>query len=198
MLLRFDSIFVEHYEKKQEFSVLMAKRHKNIYIFSLEGVNDMNVAEDLVGSSVYASNLDIKELKENEFFYHDLVGLTVYSENGDVVGAVDNILMKGKKLIVLDYKTRGYELKEDTHEHYQDQLDIYNFLLRKAGYQTEDYAFLLFYVPKEVLETGEVIFNTTLKKMKINIKNAEKILNSAIKLLNSDCPKKSCEWCDGR
>src|SRR3989338_5382367 len=41
-------------------------------------------------------------------------------------GAVDNILVKGKKLIVLDYKTRGFPLKEDTAEHYQDQLDIYN------------------------------------------------------------------------
>ncbi len=106
--------------------------------------------------------------------------------------------MKGKKLIVLDYKTRGYELKEDTHEHYQDQLDIYNFLLRKAGYQTENYSFLLFYVPKEVMPTGEVIFDTTLKKMKIDIKNAENIFKEAIKLLNSDCPAKSCDWCEGR
>lgn len=113
-------------------------------------------------------------------------------------GAVDNILKKGKKLIVLDYKTRGYALKEDTHEHYQNQIDIYNFLLRKNKHETEDYAFLLFYHPKEVKETGEVIFNTDLKKMKVNIKNAEKIWNTAIKMLNEDCPKKSCEWCQGR
>lgn len=33
---------------------------------------------------------------------------------------------------------------------------------------------------------------------KVNVKNAEKIFKSAIKLLNSDCPKKSCEWCDGK
>src|SRR3989344_4511673 len=52
---------------------------------------------------------------------------------------MDKILKKGKKLIVLDYKTRGFPLKEDTHEHYQDQMDIYNFLLRKNGYETEDY-----------------------------------------------------------
>ena len=110
-------------------------------------------------------------------------------------GAVDNILMKGKKLIVLDYKTRGYDLKEDTHEHYQDQLDIYNFLLRKNGYQTEDFAFLLFYVPKEVLPTGEVIFDTTLKKMKINIKNAEKVWRNALEMLKGECPERGCEWC---
>ena len=38
-------------------------------------------------------------------------------------GAIDNILQKDKKLIVLYYKTRGYRLKEDTAKHYQDQLD---------------------------------------------------------------------------
>ena len=126
-------------------------------------------------------------------------GIQWEDKDGNILrGAVDNILMKGKKLVILDYKTRGFPLKDDTHEHYQDQLDIYNFLFRKNNYQTEDYAFLLFYHPKEVLETGEVIFNTDLKKMKVNIKNAEKILNTAIKLLNEDCPVKSCEWCEGR
>lgn len=124
-------------------------------------------------------------------------GIIYEDKKGNILrGAVDNILMKGKKLIVLDYKTRGYELKDDTAEHYQDQLDIYNFLLRKAGYDTEDYAFLLFYVPKEVMPTGEIIFDTTLKKMKINVKDAEKLFEKAIKLLNSDCPKDSCEWCE--
>lgn len=126
-------------------------------------------------------------------------GIQWEDKDGNVLkGAVDNILMKGKKLIVLDYKTRGYALKDDTAEHYQDQLDIYNFLLRKAEYDTEDYAFLLFYIPKEVMGTGEVIFDTELVKMKVNVNNAEKIFKSAIKLLNSDCPKKTCEWCEGR
>ncbi|MBU2104647.1 MAG: PD-(D/E)XK nuclease family protein [Nanoarchaeota archaeon] len=126
-------------------------------------------------------------------------GIQWKDKKGNILrGAVDNILMKGKKLIVLDYKTRGYALKEDTAEHYQDQLDIYNFLLRKAGYDTEDYAFLLFYVPKEVLATGEVIFDTELVKMKINIKNAEDIFNKAITLLNNKCPGEKCEWCSGR
>ena len=126
-------------------------------------------------------------------------GITWADKKGNILrGAVDNILKKGKKLIVLDYKTRGYALKEDTHEHYQNQMDIYNFLLRKNGYDTEDYAYLLFYVPKEVTSTGEVIFDTTLKKMNVNVKNAENIFKRAIKLLNGDCPSKSCEWCEGK
>jgi len=111
-------------------------------------------------------------------------------------GAVDNILVKGKKLIVLDYKTRGYPVKDDTAEHYRLQQNIYNFLLRKNGYQTEDYFFLLFYVPREVMVTGEVIFDTELVKMKVDVDMAEKAWKKALKLLNSECPKKGCDWCE--
>jgi len=126
-------------------------------------------------------------------------GIKYEDKDGNILrGAVDNILVKGKKLIVLDYKTRGYAVKEDTADHYQDQLDIYNFLLRKEGYDTEDYAFLLFYVPKEVTETGAVIFDTDLVKMKVDVGNAEKIFEKALKLLNDDCPVKACVWCEGR
>ena len=114
-------------------------------------------------------------------------------------GAVDNILVKGKKLIVLDYKTRGYALKDDTHKHYHDQIDAYNFLLRKNGYETEDYGYLLFYYPDKVLETGEVVFETRLVKMEINAENSKKIFDEAIKLLNGKCPAvhggEACEWC---
>jgi hypothetical protein len=104
-------------------------------------------------------------------------------------------MVKGRKLIVLDYKTRGYPLKEDTADHYQNQVDIYNFLLRKNGYSTEDFAFLLFYIPKEVLDGGEVVFDTELVKMKVNVKNAENLFVKAIKLLKDKCPSKGCAWC---
>jgi hypothetical protein len=126
-------------------------------------------------------------------------GISWKDKDGNILhGAVDNLLMHGKKIIVLDYKTRGFPLKEDTAEHYRNQLDIYNFLLRKNDYETEDFAFLLFYYPKEVLSTGEVLFETELKKMKVDTSNAEKIWKKAIKLLDEeDCPEKKCVWCEG-
>ena len=101
-------------------------------------------------------------------------GIAWSDENGNIFkGAVDNILQKGEKMIVLDYKTRGFPLKDDTAAHYQDQLDIYNFLLRKNGFLTEDYAYLLFYHPDKVTETGEVLFHTDLVRLEISTKNAE-------------------------
>lgn len=125
-------------------------------------------------------------------------GISWTDKKGNTLhGAVDNILVnkKNEKLIVLDYKTRGFPLKEDTHEHYQLQLDVYNFLLRQNEYETENFAFLLFYVPKEVLETGEVVFDTELVKMDVSAINGGRVFKEAINLLNSDCPKEVCEWC---
>ena len=75
---------------------------------------------------------------------------------------------------------------------------VYHSIKALFNQSISDYAFLLFYHPKEVLETGEVVFNTDLKKMKVNVKNAQKIFTNALKLLNSDCPKKSCVWCEGK
>ena len=66
------------------------------------------------------------------------------------------------------------------------------------GYETEDYSFLLFYSPSGVLETGEVVFHTELRKVKTNAKDAEDLFNKAIKMLNDKCPTKSCDWCNGR
>ena len=37
-----------------------------------------------------------------------------------------------------------------------------------------------------------------MEKNKVNIKMAEDMWKKAIKLLNSNCPSKSCEWCEGK
>lgn len=171
-----DKVLKEHFNKFMEKGELPPELCDNEHCSNMKLFNDHTLL------AIWRSNFK---------------GIQWKDKQGNILkGAVDNILMKGKKLIVLDYKTRGYDLKEDTAEHYQDQLDIYNFLLRKAGYDTEDYAFLLFYVPKEVTEIGEIIFDKHLVKRKINVKNAEALFNKAIEVLNEDCPKKGCVWCE--
>lgn len=143
-----------------------------------------------------AKLFDDKELLAE--WRNNFKGIKWEDRKGNVLrGAVDNILVKGKKLIVLDYKTRGFPLKSDTAEHYQDQIDIYNFLLRKNGYETEDYSYLLFYHPHKVFPNGHVCFNTDLVKMTVSVKNAEKIFRKALKVLEGEMPSpgEKCEYC---
>ena len=172
-----DRVLKEHFD---------ACRDKGILPPELKGLKDVKLFDD-------------KKLLEE--WRNNRKGVQWTDGKGNLFkGAVDNILVKGSKLIVLDYKTRGFPLKEDTHSHYQDQLDIYNLLLRKSDYETEDYAYLLFYHPDKVNENGDVVFHTDLVMMRISIQNAETIFSKAISVLEGEIPESSddcgfCEWC---
>lgn len=172
-----DSILKTHFDKFMKKGVLPPELCEN------KECKDMKLFDDEEKLKIWRSNFK---------------GVSWIDDSGNELhGAVDNILVKGKKLVVLDYKTRGFPLKDDTAEHYRFQQNVYNFLLRKNGYDTEDFFFLLFYVPKEVSETGEVIFDTQLVKMDVDVRAAEKTWKKALKMLDERCPEKVCEWCCG-
>jgi len=160
--------------------------------FMEKGELPPELREEITGYKLYDNKENLKIWRNN------FRGIQHLDKKSNILirGAVDNILEKNGKLIVLDYKTRGYPLKEDTHEHYITQMDIYNFLLRKNGYKTEDYTYLLFYYPNKVTETGEVIFDTKLIKIETSVKRAEKIINDAIDVLTSGKEPKASEDCE--
>ncbi|MCX8189869.1 MAG: PD-(D/E)XK nuclease family protein [Candidatus Diapherotrites archaeon] len=124
-----------------------------------------------------------------------------YIDNSGIVlaGAIDSILEHNGKLIVLDFKTRGSAPKEDSASYYELQLDIYNLLLRKNGYETEDYGYLLFYYPKEIKETGEIVFESDLVKVMTNPERGAEVFKRALALLclkEPPEPNKNCGFCN--
>ena len=52
---------------------------------------------------------------------------------------------------------------------------------------------MLFYYPNKVLETGEVIFDTKLIKIKVG--DGEKVFKKAVSLIKGKEPEGKCEWC---
>ena len=101
-LLEFTSVFIEDENSlKQEFKILKARKHKNVYVIVLEGIDNMDVAEALCGFSIYVKSIELKELQKNEYYYHELEGLTVYSESGNLIGKIDHILKGGNDILVI-------------------------------------------------------------------------------------------------
>jgi hypothetical protein len=128
-------------------------------------------------------------------------GLKYFDAEGNLLrGMVDDLLEREGKLIVLDFKTRGYPCKDDSHTYYQDQLNIYNFLLRKQGLETENYAYLLFYSPEKVNSNGDIHFKTELKKVMTNAAEGGRLFTDAIKLLKGSIPEANpeCGFCKTR
>lgn len=125
-------------------------------------------------------------------------GITWADPAGNVLrGAVDEVLEKNGRLIVLDFKTRGFPRKEGTAAAYQHQLDIYTLLLRKNGWKTEDYAYLLFYHPTAFGKDQRASFHADLVRMPVSPENAERLFKKALKVLAGKMPPagRECEYC---
>lgn len=149
---------------------------------------------------------ELRKLGKVKLFDHVLLpvwrtgyqGLQWKDESGNILrGAVDDLLDKEGKLVVLEYVTRGYPLKDNTTSYYQNQLNLYTFLLQKNGFSTEGYAYLLFFHPKSVNWQGDIWFHKELHQLDVNVAEAERLFKEALAVLDSACPESAegCEFC---
>lgn len=128
-------------------------------------------------------------------------GLEFVDKDGNrLFGALDECLMTDGAHVPVDYKTRGFDLKEDSTSYYVLQMSCYNFLLSKNKYKTFDYAYLVFYIPKEVKEEGGVDFKVEVKKIKTLAEDkVYGVFRGAIDVLALQSPPqkaKECKFCD--
>jgi len=112
-------------------------------------------------------------------------------------GAIDELLVKDGQYIPTDYKTRGYDVKEGGENFYQNQLNCYALLLRENNLPDAGYAWLVYWIPKEISEGGIVKFMIDLKKVKTNTEEALRVLRSAANLLAGPMPSShsQCAFC---
>lgn len=120
------------------------------------------------------------------------------SLNAVLSGALDDCLVQDNFYLPLDYKTRGYELKEDPRKYYQTQLDCYCLILESTGYRTKGLAYLVYYWPTEVEEDGLIKFHVEPIEIKTNLESAKKIFSKAVTLLSGAIPEANpeCEYCN--
>jgi len=154
-----------------------------------------------IANNHQCKNMELfKDMEKLKVWRKNFVGISFTDENGNILrGAVDDIMVnkENNKLIVVDYKTKGWPVKDIKKEKvfYQNQMNIYAFLLKKNGYEVEDFGFLLFYTPNKILKTGEIIFNTILIKMDVEPIIGEDLWYLGKSLLHQKCPKQKCDFC---
>ncbi|MDP3901746.1 MAG: PD-(D/E)XK nuclease family protein [bacterium] len=120
------------------------------------------------------------------------------ADNGAVLsGMLDDLGVENGLFVPLDYKTRGFDVKEGGESFYQNQLDSYGLLLRENGMKPSHHAYLIYYIPKEVSEKGAVRFDVVPKEVAINPDSALKIFQEAIELIKGPEPTthSQCDYC---
>ncbi len=115
----------------------------------------------------------------------------------ELSGALDELMVKDGKYIATDYKTRGYDVKEGGENFYQNQLNCYSLMLMKNNMPDAGFAWLVYWIPKEVSEGGMVKFAIDLKRVKTSTSDALKTFREAAKLLEEPMPQShsACSFC---
>jgi len=79
----------------KKYKVKGVQPQHNTFFIELEGINDPDSAGELVGSGILIPADMLKELPEDEFYWHEIIGLKAITESGDYLGVVSSIVPAG-------------------------------------------------------------------------------------------------------
>ena len=154
--------------------------------------------EELEGK--FKGNL-YKDLDKLRTWRNNFRGLRYMDPGSDIelMGALDDLFVTDDgKYAPLDFKTRGFPRKSDTHSHYQHQMDIYSFLLERNGMKSAGFAILIFYHPIKINKEHHVEFNPDPLKVKVDPERGKRIFLDAAECLlleEEPEPSQTCDWC---
>jgi CRISPR/Cas system-associated exonuclease Cas4 (RecB family) len=126
------------------------------------------------------------------------IGLSYEEADVCLRGALDECFVDNDVYIPVDYKTRGFALKDDSAGYYQNQLNLYALLLKKNNYKTSSFAYLVFYILQSLFDNGEAKFDIQLIKMNTDTEKAYQVFSQASQVLKQDKPPQAsgkCAYC---
>ncbi len=165
-------------------------------IYRLKGELPPEIAGKIPGARLFNDMSKLKIWRESNF---GRGGLKSEFPELDILlsGAIDELLVdQSGKYVVFDFKTRGYPNKEDTHEHYRTQLDLYALLFLKNNLAPAETGYLLFFWP-ENYDQGNARFNTELVALDLVPERGYQVLKRIREIVSAPIPEAhaQCEFC---
>lgn len=108
-------IQVKQDEEPREFNIVRRSLEKGSGILELEGVNSVDVAENLRGCLVLIECSDLPETDEDEYYWFQLIGLRVYTTDGGYIGKVVNLIDREPQSLLI--------VKDGEREHLIPMID---------------------------------------------------------------------------
>jgi 16S rRNA processing protein RimM len=75
--------------------------HGRKILITLQGYDDINQVQHLVGREIYAERGQLPELDEGEYYWCDLIGLKVVTTQGEYLGELFDIMATGSNDVYL-------------------------------------------------------------------------------------------------
>lgn len=79
----------------QTLAVAWAKPHGKGMLLAIEGVNERDTAEALIGSRLWVDKATLPDLHDGTYYWFELIGLSVYTTQDRYLGTLESILPTG-------------------------------------------------------------------------------------------------------
>lgn len=79
----------------REFSITSFKANSGRFIIGLQGFDDINLVQPLLGNEVCLKRGQLPGLEEDEYYWSDLIGLQVFTDDGTLLGTIADIFETG-------------------------------------------------------------------------------------------------------
>ena len=82
-------------EKKGPFKLKGIQSRGKSFFLEIEGVENLQSANALIGCQVLIPTDKLEELPEGEYYWRDMIGLKVVTEEGNILGVIEAIFPTG-------------------------------------------------------------------------------------------------------
>lgn len=95
-----------------EYGVADCREQGQGIVAQLNGVNDRDQAESLIGQHILIDESDLLELPEGEFYWRQLIGLEACNLTGEPMGRIESILETGANDVLVLNRPVGSGVEE--------------------------------------------------------------------------------------
>ena len=99
-------------EEWQPMKVVAGRKQGKNIIAMLDGIDDRNQVEALIGSKIAIQSIQLEKLSNKEYYWKDLIGLSVETTEGEELGKVDWLFDTGSNDVVVIKDKSGSAVKE--------------------------------------------------------------------------------------
>jgi len=120
-------------EKGKAYTILTSSSRKKGVLLSLKHVDNVELAESLIGKEILINKEQLPEIEDNAWYWQDLYGLTVIDKNLGRVGVIERIFpTNANDILVVSDKNMPEkpELLIPMHEHFIESVDLDTGILR--------------------------------------------------------------------
>jgi len=91
-----DELYIDYgNERKGPFKLKGIQSRGKSFFLEIEGVENLQSANALIGCQVLIPTDKLEELPEGEYYWRDMIGLKVVTEEGNILGVIEAIFPTG-------------------------------------------------------------------------------------------------------